>query len=250
MTVDEAASRLSKISTQWPELAAAHADASSAVSAQASLLSRYCSAVHHYLLASTRDQHAAEELGQEFALRFVRGDFHRAEQARGRFRDFIKAVLRNLVADHYRRLRNRPAELRPDSEVIAPGGYDPADADAEFNSHWRQELLDRTWEEFRTLNEGSNQPYHDVLRWKADHPDRNANDGAEEFTRRLGRDVKPAAFRQMLHRAREGFAELLLAEVARSLGGSDPELIARELADLGLLVYCGPALEKVGSSAC
>jgi hypothetical protein len=47
----------------------------------------YHRAVHRYLLGALRDEDAAEELFQEFALRFVRGDFRWADRGRGRFRD-------------------------------------------------------------------------------------------------------------------------------------------------------------------
>ncbi len=249
MTEDEAADRLSKISTQWPELVQAHSASLRAVTAQAALLGRYSGAVYYYLLASTKDPHTAEELSQEFALRFVRGDFHRADPQRGRFRDFIKTVLRNLVADYYRQRRGEPAELPPDSAFIPASGVASGQADADFTACWRQQLLDRTWEELQLANERAGQPYYAVLRWKAENPDGTAQAGANELCRRLAREVSPAAFRQMLHRAREAFAGLLLQEVARSLGSDESNALAQELADLELLVYCRPVLERVERSA-
>ena len=74
-------------------------------------------------------------------------------------------------------------------------------------------------------------------------------DGAEELSRSLGRPVTDAAFRQMLHRAREKFADLLLAEVAFSLGTDAGDAVGQELAELGLLVYCRPALDRYGGPA-
>jgi len=49
-----------------------------------------------------------------------------------------------------------------------------------------------------------------------------------------------------LHRARQKFAALLLDEVAHSIERSTAEQVAEELADLGLLDYCQPALEQHG----
>ena len=55
-----------------------------------------------------------------------------------------------------------------------------------------------------------------------------------------------AGFRQTLHRARKKFAEHLLCEVAHTLESPTQGRLEQELADLGLLEYCRPALERQG----
>ena len=55
--------------------------------------------------------------------------------------------------------------------------------------------------------------------------------------------------RQTLHRAREKFGALLLDEVIHSLENPGPEQVEEELAELGLLDYCRPALERRGLTA-
>lgn len=237
--MSDAADRLSRLSTHWPELAAAHAaDPDAAHAARCAVLRRYCGAVYHYLLAATRSRDAADELGQEFALRFVRGDFHRADPDRGRFRDFVKTVLYHLIADHYRGRKATPGALPPDLPGPAAG------TDAEFARLWRAEILDRTWDELERLDGESGQAFYPVLRWRVEHPDRPATDGADATASALGRPLTAAAFRQTLHRARERFADLLLVEVAYSLGTTDREMVTRELADLELLAYCRPAVDR------
>src|SRR5690606_22273269 len=95
---------LSRISTEWDLVFQAHSGPPEEVTAaQSKLMSRYAGAVHRYLLGALRDPDTAAELDQEFALRFLRGDFHRADPSRGRFRDFIKRALRNLMVDHLRK---------------------------------------------------------------------------------------------------------------------------------------------------
>ena len=99
---------LSQISTVWTVLHQANAGPTSARDAgeaQTRLLQRYGAAIYRYLLAAVRDRDAADELFQEFALRFVRGDFSRADESRGRFRDFLKTALFHLVVDAQRRSR-------------------------------------------------------------------------------------------------------------------------------------------------
>src|SRR5262249_3607129 len=95
--------RLTQISTEWTLVFQAHRGTPEEVAApQVELMDRYAGAVQRYLLGALHDTEVAEELAQEFALRFLRGDFHRANPACGRFRDFVKRALRNLMTDYWR----------------------------------------------------------------------------------------------------------------------------------------------------
>ena len=100
--------RLSKIATMWTAVLQAHgAGADTVVVARNRLLLRYSGAVYRYLLGAVRDPEAASDLCQEFAMRFLRGDFRRAAPDRGRFRDYVKVALVNLVNDHHRAGRRK-----------------------------------------------------------------------------------------------------------------------------------------------
>src|SRR5256885_1610619 len=90
--------------------------------------------------SAARDEVEAEELCQEFALRFLRGDFRHADPDRGRFRDYLKVALRHLAGERSR--RPRPLPLSGDRSVPPP---DPV-ADVErFQQFWRAELLNPAW---------------------------------------------------------------------------------------------------------
>src|SRR5437868_2038378 len=97
--------RLSQIQTLWTVICRAHGDGPEEAvrAAQVQLMDRYGKVVQRYLLGALRDPHAAEELTQEFALRFVRGDLKGADRQRGRFRDFLKGTLFHLIGDFHRR---------------------------------------------------------------------------------------------------------------------------------------------------
>jgi DNA-directed RNA polymerase specialized sigma24 family protein len=96
---------LSRIETLWTEVLLAHrGDGGGAAAAQAALLQRYGGAVRRCLRAATGDP----ELAQEFAPRFLHDDLHRADPGRGRFRDFLRRAVRNLMIDHWGRERARP----------------------------------------------------------------------------------------------------------------------------------------------
>jgi len=237
--------RLSHISTLWTLVRNAHADAESlARSAQGQLLERYGAAAHAYLLATTRNAHAADELFQEFSIRFLRGDFRGADPERGRFRYLLKTALCNLMKDYRRRQKvRRAADL---DNVPEPAVDDPSTfaGDRQFLENWRQALLDKAWEGLSAVEHETSQPYYTVLRHRAEHPGQASPQMAEEVGRLLGRPVTAEGVRQILHRARQRFAELLLSEVAHSLETDDLEAIASELENLELLSYCRSALEK------
>src|SRR5947207_152703 len=92
---------LSRIATRWTMVFAAHRGPDSVERGMLpTLLLRYSGAAYRYLLGAVRDPDRAEDLCQEFAVRFLRGDFHRAAPGRGRFRDYLKTALVNLVNDH------------------------------------------------------------------------------------------------------------------------------------------------------
>src|SRR5947209_5228786 len=130
--------QLTQISTQWTLVFQAHRGTPEQVAAaQVELMARYAGAVHRYLLAALRDPEAAEELDQEFAVRFLRGDFHRVDPARGRFRDFLKRALRNLMTDYRRRKSVRPRTLGDALPEPADPEADEADFDRRFLESWR-----------------------------------------------------------------------------------------------------------------
>jgi RNA polymerase sigma-70 factor (ECF subfamily) len=238
---------LSRISTNWDLLIQARQGEGDAVScAQRVLMRRYCGAVYRYLLAAVRDPDVAEELSQEFALRFVRGDFRRADPERGRFRDFVKTALYHLIIDHHRRRQGQPGPLPSASGRLPAAAADPNAEDAEFVSHWRGELLGRAWEALAAVEERTGQLFYTVLHWRVTYPEEPAARLAEELGGRLGRPFTEGGIRQTLRRAREKFADLLLEEVARSLETTSAERIEQELIDLGLHVYCRPALDRRG----
>jgi hypothetical protein len=123
----------------------------------------------------------------------------------------------------------------------------PPESEQDFARSWRAELLARAWQALARHAEETGRHAYQILRWKVDQGwsyDRLA----EEVSRLLGKEVKAAAARQMVHRAREKFASFLLEDVRQSLADPTPDELAGELAELGLLSYCGPAI-PAGHSA-
>jgi RNA polymerase sigma-70 factor (ECF subfamily) len=245
----EAEPRLVDLSTQWNLVFEARSGTPEQVSlAMSRLMCRYSGAVHRYLLKAMKNPEAAEELDQEFAVRFLRGDFKHGDPSRGRFRDYVKRAVQNLMKDYYRR-RRRDGAAPLDSGVHEPAVLDEglAQFDRQFLLSWRNDLLDRTWGSLNELERASGQPHHTVLRLRVDEPNLTSTEWAARLSERLGRPMTAGAFRQALQRARREFAHRLLAEVRASLlEEPTPQALEEELADLELLEYCRPYLKRSG----
>jgi RNA polymerase sigma-70 factor (ECF subfamily) len=222
--------------TCWPEVLAAHAEpADDALPLRRRLVRHYSEAVHQYLLGAVRDPDTAAELSQEFALRLLRGDFQRADPRRGRFRDYLKSVLVNLVNKHFRqrqRLRSLPESA---AAVPAPAGDAPT-----FEECLRDQVLARTW---RAL-EDTQPRYHAVLLSRAEQPSAPSAALAERLTAASGESWTAAQVRKTLERARALFVDLLLKEVSSGLRCPGRDGLAEALEELDLLKYCRGALER------
>jgi RNA polymerase sigma-70 factor (ECF subfamily) len=241
--------RLSGISTLWSVVCRAHqGSAEAANSARKQLFERYGGAIYRYLREILRNADAVDEVFQEFALQLVQGRLRGADPQRGRFRNFVKGTLFHLIAD-YRQQQRKWAQLLPDQGATLAAPSEEVLSERQFVESWRDELLAHTWAELAKFEARSGRLYYAVLRFRADHLDLPSSQLAEQLTRQLGQPFTAVGVRQTLHRAREKFADLLLDEVVHALEDPTAEQLEQELADLGLLEYCRPALERQGPRA-
>src|SRR5262249_62419835 len=72
------------------------------------LVMRYAAAVRRYVGALVKNLHDSEDVVQDFLLNTVRRPFTPEQVRRGRFRDYLKAVLRNAALTHFRRSARAP----------------------------------------------------------------------------------------------------------------------------------------------
>jgi RNA polymerase sigma-70 factor (ECF subfamily) len=231
--------RLSQISTQWTVLAKAHGDQpDAATAAQRALLQTYSGAVYRYLLGAVRDPDAAAELAQEFAVRFLRGDFRRANADRGPFRNYLKTALSHLATDYHNARRAAPSPL--DTDAPSPAAAWTTVEDSDFFASCRDDLLDRTW---KALDEA--QPlYAAVLRLRIQGPDLTSAQMATELSTKLRKRITADLVRKSLQRAHDKFADLLIDVVAGSLETDERSVLDEELRELDLLKYCRSALTR------
>ncbi len=250
---------LGELATQWTRVfAAQESRGDRAEAARHELLVRYHHAVNRYFHEQLRDPHAAGKLFSNFALRVleVHAFLKRADPERGRFRDYLRTILRRMVVDHHREQQREHKRQQP---LIAGSDDEPAglaatpDEDQRFIQLWRQALIDQAWKGLEEAEKKAGQPYASFLRYQSDHPGCRSAEIAEHFTTG-GKKYSAAGARQLIHRARERFGELLVEEVARSLRTGDEKVAAehieRELIELNLLFsYCKAALERRDRSA-
>jgi RNA polymerase sigma factor (sigma-70 family) len=235
------------VKTAWSKILPGRGSGDAAQQARSELLIRYHEAVYHYFLQRLRDPHVAQELYSNFALRLIETDalIKRADPQRGRFRNYLKTALHNMIIDNYRRARRGPQVGRlVDDEG---GNIDVVDyhgADAAFDPIWRQELLNQAWKALEENEKSGGQPHYTVLRFQSDHPGLKGPDLAVKLGEKLGKETSHENARQLLHRARKKFAALLLEEVERSLEAPTLDDLERELIDMQLLEICKEALAR------
>jgi len=246
MNESSRASRLSRITTAWTLIVQAHdADQEQAAEAQRALMERYIGAAYRYLLAAVRDADVADELFQEFAIRFLRGGFRNADPERGRFRNMVKTSLINLVNDHYRQESKRRQLQR---EPEAGDAAEPADAPSEtiFVDSWREELIAQAWDALAEVERTRGQPFYTLLKKHSEEPQLRSAQLAEWLTSATSPEqpYTDVAVRKILQRSREKLTGFILDEVAHSLGGATLDEVEEELIELGLFGYCKAALHR------
>jgi RNA polymerase sigma-70 factor (ECF subfamily) len=105
--------------------------------------------------------------------------------------------------------------------------------------------LSRGWTALEEHERQTGQPFHSVLRARAEKVDLRSTQLAVELSELLNKPVSSDWVRQTLHRAREKFAEILIEEVAQTLVNPTLNDLEQELIDVDLFQYCRPAVERM-----
>jgi DNA-directed RNA polymerase specialized sigma24 family protein len=237
---------LSRIPTCWNVLKQAHGGSSQKREvARAWFVERYEPMVRRYLAKAVGTE-AAAELTQEFAIRFLEGRYSHVDMERGRFRDYLKTCLFALVSDF------RKKEAKSIVKQMPAEGFDPADnravTDADDKSwklSWRGELINRSLQNLQQEERREHHFLYTVLKFRMDHPDLHSPEAAEKLSGQIGNRISAGWFRKRLMAGRERFATYLLETVAESVENPTLDAVKDELADLELLSYCGPLLDRL-----
>jgi DNA-directed RNA polymerase specialized sigma24 family protein len=209
---------------------------------------RYAAAVRRYVGALVKDPHDSEDVVQDFLLRTVRRPFTPEQIRRGRFRDYLKAVLRNAALTHFRRSARLPMSRTDHLAGIATKADDAADR--AWLAGWRECLLRRAWQALELHEQASPEGMaYTVLRLTADYPDEPSAALAARATALTGRVVGVDAFRKQLSRARRHFAQMIVDEIRKTLEEIRADYVMEELRDLGLMEYVRDFLPEPFRSA-
>ena len=231
---DWLAANLSQISTHWP-----------LVSDPVQFVFRYAVPIHRYLAAIIKNPHDAEEVLQDFLLRAFQHGFVPERIAHGKFRNYLKAAVRNAAISHFRRQpsANRNSLDGKEDRLVAPAADVVDDANERWLQPWRQCLLDRVWQALDLYQRGEpDNLAYTALRLIVDFPDEDSTSLAARASQTSGRTIRAGSFRKHLSRARRTFARLLIEEVARTLERATPETVEDELVEIGLMPYLRPLL--------
>lgn len=249
MASQDQTDRLSQISTIWEDLfRAQNVQADPGRQVLGKLLQRYHRAAFRYLLTATGREDGAADMLQEFAVKFLEGKFQHADPAKGRFRDYLKTALINLVRKDANRAARTVVQSNSAFELhLPPEEPTAADSDELFLTGWRKTLMDQVWNDLAAVETRTGTPYHTVMKMHTAHPDESSAALAKRLTAWL-RPREPytdAAVRKMLQRGRKMMAEFLVREVARSIPTRDLDVVEQELIDLGYHAHCRPALDEM-----
>ena len=215
-------SHLSRIATHLPELRGQ----------DNSEISRYWRAVYCYILNLVRQPEKAEELTGRFLERFVEGRFFKLfDSGKGRFRDYLKSCLRNLVTDYLRAEKKEREHWHPlpaDDNLLV-SKEQVVMAEENFDSVLGEDCLARAWKGLFQLQERSKTPFATVLEFKSKHPEVRSDAMAAQLNQQLGTDWTGSYLRKILERARDQFAGLLIDEVLKSLPLGEKDRLEEEL---------------------
>jgi len=229
--------------TNWTQVAMAtlNGDTSSRASL-AQMCADYRQPLLVFLGSRGYDQHASEDLVQEFFLRLLESRaWKRADRAHGKFRSFLLGALMHVI-DHLKgkaEAAKRGGGIEHESlDKLAEEGFElgeiPADIVRKFDSEWAFGLIKNTLHSLSAefTAEGRADEFAALRSFL---PGAETPPSYEDLSVKLGQPA--AALKTRVHRMRQRFRELLRSAVARTV--SAPHEVDEELAYLRTLLSGG-----------
>lgn len=223
--------------TPWTIVMAASLENGPAASeALENLCRAYWPPIHNHLRMRGHDSHQAQDLTQEFFARLLRGNaFSDVSPDKGRFRTFLLAALRHFLINEWKRentIKRGGAVTIVDFDSLDPAtrsAYEPRDGEdpaTAFDRTWALTLISKVRERLRREYEAADQlDRHEALKGHL----MNRDGGSYlETANQLG--LSESAAKSAIYRIRQRFAELLRAEISRTV--SDPDEVDDEIRHL------------------
>lgn len=225
-------------STHWSVVLLAGAKHSAQ---SAAALEKLCQTYWYPLYSFTRRRgygpHEAADLTQDFFSHLLATNaLASVNPNRGKFRSFLLASLKNLLANEWHRARRQKrgggAAIISLDEEVAEGRYqlEPADEltpDKIFDRRWAETILGLALDRLRLECDGGEKTrrFDEVKTFLLG--EKGATSLAEAATR-LG--ISLAAVKGLVHRLRRRFRELIVNEIAQTV--TRPEDVQQEIQDL------------------
>lgn len=224
--------------TPWSLVMAASLDAGAAsTEALEGLCRAYWPPIFTQIRMKGHDLHQAQDLTQEFFARLLRGNaFADVSPEKGRFRTFLLAALRNFLINEWKRgntLKRGGAVNIVDLDALEPAARDACeprsgeDPELAFDRQWAVTVIAKVRGRLRREYEAAGQiDRHEAL--KIHLMDAGESQSCLETAESLG--ISEAAAKSAIHRIRRRFAELLRAEISRTV--EDPAEVDDEIRHL------------------
>jgi RNA polymerase sigma-70 factor (ECF subfamily) len=221
--------------TEWSlVLAAGDSQAPDSREALASLCRSYWYPVYAHVRQLGEPRDRAENLTQGFFAHLLENRaLSVATPDKGRFRSFLKGVLRHYLSHEWRRQRaqKRGGGQRPLALDYAQAESDyrlePADdqtPESAFEQRWARTLLSRVLDQLRGQMEGET----GRARFRRLEPLLTGTSAGRPYKQIAAElEMSESAVKVMVHRMRRRFGELLRREVARTL--NDPDDVDEEI---------------------
>lgn len=191
---------------------------------------RYGPAVQRYILAILRDEAASDDVWQELIANLLTRGGPGTWPGRGRFRDYLRTAARNAAFSYLRKTKRHHVAELPD-EVAEP-------AERGLEQDWRKFLLEKVWRQLDTAERAGTSNFAcTALRIYTEYEHLDSPAQAKLASERLGRSVSAEAFRQQVSRGKRKMAELILTEVAETVGLATAAEVEAELTELGLMPF-------------
>jgi RNA polymerase sigma factor (sigma-70 family) len=201
----------------------------------------YYGAAYRYALGYLHKQDVAQDLATEFAVRLMEGRYVKvADPSKGRFGDYLKRSLQNLVHDYMRQMQKTESLSEHSGMTNEP----TSESDADFVASLREELVSRTWKALGVHEKETQTPYETVLRLKTQQPNLRAAEIAAQLSEQMGKPFNEQGVRKILKRARDKFTDLLVEHVQNLLQVHETDSLEEQLVELGLLDLCRDALRR------
>lgn len=214
-------SLLEHISTHWTMIAD-----------PAKFVLRYAPAIRKYLQRVLHGQADTDDVAQDFLTRVLTRGFSENQVKRGRFRDYLRAAVRNAAIDHLRTRKTATVDHQLLQEIIEDKD------DSSWIDPWRSCLLDKVWQRLEQYQRATPGNLHYlVLKESTEHPEEDSTRLAERVATLTGKPLRADTYRQQLHRARHKFAEFIVEEIRDTLQHKDDSELVDELKEIGLYSY-------------